>query len=116
MERSADIHWVHLNFEMSFNPSVSIFHFCPDDLSIGFTYKSICLRKLGASVFGTHVFRTVISSYWHKVPFFFFLISLNLKSILSGITIAMPACFIGLFVYLLFSSIFVKYLIYILLP
>ena len=95
MECSIDVHWVHLIFEMSFNSSVSIFSFCPDDLSIGesrvlkfptitmlglicgFTYRSICSRKLGAPVFGTNVFRIVISSYWYEVSLFIFLITLN---------------------------------------
>lgn len=60
----------------------------------GFTYRNICLGKLGAPMFGTYMFKTVKSSYWHELPFFIFLTSFSLKSISSGIGIATPACFL----------------------
>lgn len=63
-----------------FSANVSLFSFCPDDLSIGnsvvlnlltitvlgliciFTPYSISFMKLGAHVFGVYIFITIISS------------------------------------------------------
>jgi hypothetical protein len=93
----------------------NLFIFCLDDLSVGdggllnsptttvlvsiYVFRSfrVCLMKLGALMLGT--FRLIIISFWCISPFISkecpslsCLINVGLKSTLSEISIATPAC------------------------
>lgn len=60
-------------------------------------YTQKYLGSSGVPMFGAHVFRAVLSSRWHEVPFFSFLTGFSLKSTSSGIRIATPAWFLVIF-------------------
>jgi hypothetical protein len=104
---------------VSFSSRISLFSFCLDDLSIGdggilksptntvlesiYAFRTIrvCLIKLGALMLGAYKLIIVIS-FWCISPFISMecpslslLINVSLKSTLSAVSIATPACFQG---------------------
>jgi hypothetical protein len=113
---------------VSFNFEVSLLIFCLYDLSIGnsvllrcsaivvlmlgticaFKSSRVCLIKLGALTFGAYMLTIVISSWWivpfinMKWPALSLLNIFGLKSALSDMSIATPACFQGPFAWKIF--------------
>jgi hypothetical protein len=112
MKYSVDISQVHL-FMVSFSSRISLLIFCLDDLSIydretpttvlesicAFKSFKVCLMKLGALTLGAYrliiviSFRCIAPFISMKCSSLSHLTNVSLKSTLSEISIATPACF-----------------------